>query len=170
MLQIFPRGRSAMKGGQSAMLQTFPFNVANLPPLGKVCNVADPPGDGLQCCRSSGGKVCNVADRWGEGLKGRRSAIQQGLNFRGFRGYHQQRIYIPNEKWCIINRNWKNVCKGRKNIVTAFRGMHVLPAKHSYAWLPRKCDYWTDRQTPDKVIPTCRYASQATQLNSLLAK
>ena len=32
------------------------------------------------------------------------------------------------------------------NIVTAFWGMHVLPAKHSYAWLPRKCDYWTDRQ------------------------
>ena len=49
----------------------------------------------------------------------------------------------------------------------AFWGMHVSPAKHSYAWLPRKCDYQTDRhthrQTPDKVIPMCRYASQATQ-------
>ena len=44
-------------------------------------------------------------------------------------------------------------------IVAAFRGMHVSPAKHSYAWLPRKCD----RQMTDKVIPTCRYASQATQ-------
>ena len=54
-----------------------------------------------------------------------------------------------------------------KNIVVAFRGMHVSPAKHSYAWLPRKCDYRTDRQTdrqtyrrtdrqtPDKVIPMC---------------
>ena len=41
--------------------------------------------------------------------------------------------------------------------------MHVSPAKHSYAWLPRKCDYRTVRQTPDKVIPMCRYASQATQ-------
>ena len=49
--------------------------------------------------------------------------------------------------------------------------MHVLPAKHSYAWLPKvwlpKCDYRTDRhthrQTPDKVIPMCSYASQATQ-------
>ena len=58
-----------------------------------------------------------------------------------------------------------------KNIVAAFRGMHVSPAKHSNAWLPRKCDYrtdarthgQTDRQTPDKVIPMCRYASQATQ-------
>ena len=57
------------------------------------------------------------------------------------------------------------------NIVAVFRGMHVSPAKHSYAWLPRKCDYRTDartdgrtdRQTPDKVIPMCRYASQATQ-------
>ena len=25
--------------------------------------------------------------------------------------------------------------------------MHVWPAKHSYAWLPRKCDYQTDTQT-----------------------
>ena len=49
--------------------------------------------------------------------------------------------------------------------------MIVSPAKNSYAWLPRKCDYRTDRQTntrtdkqkPDKVIPMCRYASQATQ-------
>ena len=51
----------------------------------------------------------------------------------------------------------------QNNIVAAFRGMHVSPAKHSYAWLPRKCDYWTDRQMPDKVIPMSRYASQATQ-------
>ena len=32
------------------------------------------------------------------------------------------------------------------NIVAAFREMHVSPTKHSYAWLPRKCDYRTDRQ------------------------
>ena len=32
-------------------------------------------------------------------------------------------------------------------VVAAFRGMHVSPAKHSYAWLPRKCDYQTDRRT-----------------------
>ena len=31
-------------------------------------------------------------------------------------------------------------------IVTEFRGMHVLPAKHSYVWLPRKTDYRTDRE------------------------
>ena len=36
---------------------------------------------------------------------------------------------------------------GFYNIVVAFRGMHVSPAKHSYAWLPRKCDYRTDRRT-----------------------
>ena len=39
--------------------------------------------------------------------------------------------------------------------------------KHSYVWLPRKYDYQTDRradwQTPAKVIPMCRYDSQATQ-------
>ena len=31
--------------------------------------------------------------------------------------------------------------------MAAFQGMHVLPTKHSYVWLPRKCDYWKDRQT-----------------------
>ena len=34
--------------------------------------------------------------------------------------------------------------------MAAFQGMHVSPAKHSYAWLPRKCDRQTrkcDRQT-----------------------
>ena len=35
----------------------------------------------------------------------------------------------------------------KTNIVAAFRGMHVSSAKHSYAWLPRKLDYWTDRRT-----------------------
>ena len=57
-----------------------------------------------------------------------------------------------------------------KNKVAAFRGMHVSPAKHNYARLPRKCDYRTDTQTPDKVIPMCRYASQATQKVSNSAK
>ena len=33
------------------------------------------------------------------------------------------------------------------NIMAAFRGMHASPAKHSSAWLPRKCDYRTYRQT-----------------------
>ena len=57
------------------------------------------------------------------------------------------------------------------NIEAAFREMHVSPAKHSYAWLPRKCDYRTDtrtdRQTLDKVIPMCCYASQVTPINPL---
>ena len=43
----------------------------------------------------------------------------------------------------------------------------MSPAKHSYVCLPRKCDYrtdtHTDRQTQDKVIPMCRYASQSIQ-------
>ena len=54
--------------------------------------------------------------------------------------------------------------KAPQNIVAAFKGMHVSPAKHSYAsvtdgWTDRR----TDRQTTDKVIRMCRYASQATQ-------
>ena len=32
------------------------------------------------------------------------------------------------------------------NIGAAFLGMHVSPSNHSYAWLPRKCDYRTDTQ------------------------
>ena len=34
-----------------------------------------------------------------------------------------------------------------EDTVAAFGGMHVLPAKHCYAWLPRKCDYRIDRHT-----------------------
>ena len=41
--------------------------------------------------------------------------------------------------------------------------MHVSPAKHSYAWLSRKCDYRTDRHThtqtdagqSDPYVPLC---------------
>ena len=55
MLQIFPRGRSAMKVGISAMLQTFPLGGGG-EARGKIINVADLPGEGLQCCRSSGGR------------------------------------------------------------------------------------------------------------------
>ena len=44
-----------------------------------------------------------------------------------------------------------------KNKVAAFRGMHVSPAKHSYAWLPRR--YRTDGQTDagqsDPYVPLC---------------
>ena len=48
--------------------------------------------------------------------------------------------------------------------MAAFRGMHVSPAKHSYASVTDgQTDRRTDRQTTDKVIPMCRYASQATQ-------
>ena len=54
-----------------------------------------------------------------------------------------------------------------KNIVAAFRGMHVSPAKHSHAWLPRKCDYWTDGRTDagqsDPYVPLC-FAGDTTKL------
>ena len=49
-------------------------------------------------------------------------------------------------------------------IVAAFRGMHVSPAKHSSASVTDgQTDRRTDRQTMNKVIPMCRFASQATQ-------
>ena len=34
-----------------------------------------------------------------------------------------------------------------KKAVEALLGMHVSPVKHSYSWLPRKCNFWTDKQT-----------------------
>ena len=60
-----------------------------------------------------------------------------------------------------------------KNIVAAFRGMHVSPAKHSSGGVTdvqtdRRTDRQTDGRTTDKVIPMCRYASQATQKVSCL--
>ena len=60
--------------------------------------------------------------------------------------------------------------KWYKNIGAAFRGMHVSPAKHSYVWLPRKCDYRTDRQTDarqsDPYVPLC-FAGDTTRKTTL---
>ena len=57
--------------------------------------------------------------------------------------YGHTGIHMALTKWQIII-NAEDLCR---NIVAAFWGMHVSPAKHSYAWLPRKCDYRTDRHT-----------------------
>ena len=62
------------------------------------------------------------------------------------------------------------------NIVAAFRGMHVSPAKHNYVWLPRKCDYRTDRHThtqtdagqSDPYVPLC-FAGDTKKETSHLA-
>ena len=51
MLQIFPRGRTAMKEGRSAMLQTFPLG---------VCNVADLPGGMSAMLQIFWGKVADL--------------------------------------------------------------------------------------------------------------
>ena len=64
-----PRGRSASEN------ENPPGKICNK--RGKVCNVADLPGEGKQCCKSSGGKVCNVADLPGGRSARVRSAIQQ---------------------------------------------------------------------------------------------
>ena len=68
--------------------------------------------------------------------------------------------------WVISSHHLSQDLTNKNNIVAAFRGMHVSPAKHSYAWLPRKCDYQesvttgrTDRQTDagqsDPYVPLC---------------
>ena len=48
--------------------------------------------------------------------------------------------------------------------MAAFRGMHVSPRKLAMRdYKESVTTRQTDRQTPDKVIPMCGYASQATQ-------
>ena len=48
--------------------------------------------------------------------------------------------------------------------MAAFRGIHVSPAKHNYARLPRNCEYRTDRRTvagqSDPYVPLCFQATQ----------
>ena len=51
--------------------------------------------------------------------------------------------------------------------------MHVSPAKHSYVWLPRKCDYRTDERTDgqtdagqsDPYVPLCFAGDIKTKCN-----
>ena len=59
----------------------------------------------------------------------------------GFFKHLLHSMYIAGER-SELEKNDNN-----KNIVAAFREMHVSPAKHSYARPPRKCDYRTDTQT-----------------------
>ena len=55
-------------------------------------------------------------------------------------------LYIPAQVfwylYLILFHHWFNI-----KIMAEFRGMHLSPVKHSNAWLPRKCDYQTDRRT-----------------------
>ena len=82
----------------------------------------------------------------------------------------QQRDYIPTATCCAgikRNRIVKHVTVGIKRNRIVKPTSWKIDSPEFNAWLSRKCDYRTDRrthrQTPDKVIPMCRYASQATQ-------
>ena len=64
-------------------------------------------------------------------------------NYRGWKYF----LKFENQHWVKnqgVNTHWTQKLSGA---LEAFQGMHVLPAKHSYAWLPRKYDYRTDTQT-----------------------
>ena len=69
----------------------------------------------------------------------------------------------------FVNLNNNDIAYNKTLIIqNAFRGMHVSPAKHSSASVTDgqtdgRTDRQTDGRTTDKVIPMCRYASQATQ-------
>ena len=63
----------------------------------------------------------------------------------------------PNHTWtATLLYPLKRCCKGI-NIVAAFRGMHALPVKHSYAWLPKVwlLDRHTDAGQSDPFVPLC---------------
>ena len=110
------------------------------------------------------GCLLQFIDGWGHNsVEGLQFTIKEMLSFIGY--WCQLTEKVPE-----MGENLLFKAYSEWNIVAAFRGMHVSPANHRYAWLPRKCDYQesvttgqTDRQTPEKVIPMCRYASQATQ-------
>ena len=70
--------------------------------------------------------------------------------------------HVASETWKLKMNYHQRVTTGQtdaRNIEAAFQGMHVSPAKHIYAWQPRKCDYRTDRQTDteqsDPYVPLC---------------
>ena len=62
-----------------------------------------------------------------------------------------------------------------ENILAAFLGMYVSLAKHSYAWLPRKCDYQsvTTRQTDagqsESYVPLCFADDPITMITTTTA-
>ena len=65
------------------------------------------------------------------------------------------------QRYITVHVTFKVIPQNSK-IVAACLGMHVSPAKHSYACLPRKCYYWTrqmDGQTDagqrDPYVPLC---------------
>ena len=94
------------------------------------------------------------------------------LAFSWVLDFLDQTLDKSHENWYPMDIKPSTVCELKfdqnlKNIVAAFCGMHVSPAKHSYSWLPRKCDYLTyarthrqtDRQTDagesDSYVPLC---------------
>ena len=111
-------------GGRSAMLQISPPPGKICNEREKICNVANLPlGEGLQCCRSSGGrsamvqifrgKACNVADLSG-GLQGGRSVIQQRQNVIILTSYTLEEIsqhpyshYMGHFSYDYTNNFWK---------------------------------------------------------------
>ena len=75
--------------------------------------------------------------------------------------HRSQKIQICNQYFTASFHKGQLAITHHHNIVEAFWGMHVSPPTHSYAWLPRKCDYRTDRhtdrqKTPNIVIHMCR--------------
>ena len=108
---------------------------------------------------------CKVANTWFcfAPFKVKKKLCEIGLQ----RNQWREKEGEVSELFCCDNCQCKWI-----NIVAAFKGMHVSPAKHSYAWLPRKCDYRTDGQTDagqsDPYVPLCFAGDTKTNRHILL--
>ena len=69
--------------------------------MGKVCNVADLPGEGLQCCRSSGGRSAMLQTLRGEVCKGEGLQYNTGTNSDG--QHIVANDYLLHQTVCISN-------------------------------------------------------------------
>ena len=77
------------------------------------------------------------------------------LSLLQWKPYYMNQNFLKFNILTILSRRDPNVHKHSGSIP---RNACVVRER-----LPRKCDYLTDRRTPDKVIPMCWYASQLTQ-------
>ena len=73
--------------------------------------------------------------------------MQHYLRYSVFCDALQKYIKKNSSQYLKKTEQYLDTINFEQNIVAAFQGMHMSPAKHSYVWLPRKRDYWIDGQT-----------------------
>ena len=82
------------------------------------------------------------------------------LDFQGRGGTRVSPFHSSQGEWFCGLQIWY--------VFSAFRGMHVSPAKYSSVWLPRKCDYRTDAGQSDPYVSLCFVADTKMLIKPLL--